>query len=235
MAEELAVFPLDVANEMLTVFRQLLASGLIDSANDDRDTPSKKQPMRVTNSQTPIYFRNDSTFTIPPYALMQMIDTVEVSGSQNYLKVKRPIDTTLLRCPLLINGPNEVEVDGYGVAQSGPVFRLLHNGTAYVAGDRLGPLTGTFTATYGGMYAVLGADDIETNIVRVMFDTSCMYGKTKSVSLVAGTPANVFVYDATGTLTSKEYLAETKGTAIPANTDLLLIPTFGRLFASRIC
>jgi hypothetical protein len=182
-----------------------------------------------------IYFRNDSAQTVPPYGLMQISGTVEVTGSFNYVTIKRPIDATLMRCPLLINGPREVLTNEYGSAQIGPVYRLLHNGTAYVAGDRLGSLTATFTATYGSLYAVLGEDDIATDIVRVMFDTSCMYGKTQGAALVAGAPANVLAYDATDTITAKEYLAETLGASIPADTRILMLSSYGRWFASEIC
>lgn len=182
-----------------------------------------------------IYFRNDSAFTVPPYGLMQITDTVDVTGSFNYVTTKRPIDATLMRCPLLINGPREVLTNEYGLAQSGPVFRMLHNGTAYAPGDRLGSLTATFTATYGSLYAVLGDDDVATNIVRVIFDTSTLYAKTQGAALVAGTPANVLAYDATNTITAKEYLAETLGASIPANTRVLLFSAYGRWFASEIC
>ncbi len=198
--------------------------------------PSESRTDSINPVQNTIYFRNDSAQTVPPYGLMQATGTVEVTGSFNYVKVKRPIDSTLMRCPLLINGPREVLTNEYGSAQVGPVFRLLHDGAhTYQPGDRLGSLTATFTATYGALYAVIGADDIDTNIVRVMFDTSSMYGKTKAAALVVGTPANVYVWDAAGTLTGKEYLAETKGATIPAATDILLISLYGRWFASRIC
>lgn len=183
-----------------------------------------------------IYFRNDSAQTVPPYGLMQISGTVEVAGSFNYVTIERPIDATLMRCPLLINGPREVLTNEYGSAQVGPVYRLLHdNAHVYAAGDRLGSLTATFTATYGSVYAVLGEDDIATDIVRVMFDTSCMYGKTQGAALVAGAPANVLAYDATDTITAKEYLAETLGASIPADTRILMLSSYGRWFASEIC
>ena len=233
MAKELAVFDGEAANDVLATIAALKASGLLGQS-ETFEVRQGNPGQQVWNSPIPNLVYNDSGQIVPAYGLMQMSTTLDEDG-RNYVKIKRPIDATLLRCPLTINGPTEIAVGGYGFPQPGPVFRLLHNGTAYVAGDRLGPLTGTFTATYGSMYAVLGSDDIDTNIVRVMFDTSCMYGKTKAVALVAGTPANVFVYDAAGTLTSKEYLAETKGTTIPASTDVLLLSTFGRWFASRIC
>lgn len=233
MDGDLGTYPAELAREVLAVHRQLVASGIL--ADPESSSAGSKAGF-LANGEKPIYFRNDSAQTVPPYGLMQMTDTVEVTGSFNYVKIKRPIDSTLMRCPLLINGPREVLTNEYGSAQVGPVFRLLHDGAhTYEPGDRLGSLTATFTAKYGSLYAVIGSDDIATNIVRVMFDTSCMYGKTKAAALVAGTPANVYAYDAAGTLTSKEYLAETKGTTIPASTDILLLSTFGRWFASRIC
>lgn len=187
-----------------------------------------------TNASPGIPFRNDSGFTVPPYGLMQVYGTALVSGTL-YLTIKRPIDTTLMRCPLLINNQTECLDTAYGIAQAGPVFRLLTNGVAYAPGDRLGSLNPTFTATYGSMYAVLGNDNIVANVVRTMFDTSCLYGKTMAGGLTAATPANVLVYDANNVLTAKQYLAETKGTTIPPNTDVIMFSSYGRWFASRIC
>jgi len=186
--------------------------------------------------ETPIFFRNDSAQTIPPYGLMQIKTTLDVEDSYNLVLVRRPIDATLMRCPLLVNGDNEVLTGEYGTAQSGPVYRILHDGAhTYVAGDRLGSLNATFTATYGSLFAVLGSDAIATNVVRCMFDTSTMYGKTKGTGLTAATPANVYVYDAAGTLTSKEYLAETRVSNIPADTEIALESAYGRWFATEIC
>lgn len=187
-------------------------------------------------SDDPIFFRNDSGQTIPPYGLMQIETTLDVSGSYNLALVRRPIHATLMRCPLLINGDYEVLTGEYGMAQSGPVYRLLHDGAnTYVAGDRLGAKTSTFTATYGALYAVLGSDNIATNTVRVMFDTSAFKGRTKSVPLVAGTPGNVYFTNAAGTVTSKEYLAETDVSDIPADTPIWLFPMYGRLVAAKVC
>jgi len=186
--------------------------------------------------ETPIFFRNDSAQTIPPYGLMQASTTLDVTDSYNLVLVERPIDATLMRCPLLVNGDNEVLTGEYGTAQSGPVFRILHDGAhTYVAGDRLGSLNATFTATYGSLFAVLGADAIATNVVRCMFDTSSMYGKTKVAGLNVGTPANVYVYDAAGTLTTKEYLAETRQSNIAGSMEIVLISSYGRWLALELC
>ena len=225
---DFAAFDEELALEIVETHNALLASGLLDRIRKE-GLPSQS----VTNANAPIYFRNDSGATIPSYGLIQMVSTVEDTG--NFITVKQPIDSTLLRSPLLINGPYEVAANGFGVAQPGPVYRLLHDGGTYVAGDRLGAKTGTFTATYGALYSVIGADAIDTNIVRVMFDTSAFYGKTKAGGLTAATPANVYFVDAAGTVTSREYLAETKVSNIAGDTLIALIPMYGRLFASEIC
>ena len=233
--QDLAVYSLEDGRAIFAAYRRLVALGILD--DNGRDSAGITLPVKkFTNATASIYVRNDSGFVIPPYGIMQSTNTVNVPGSNNYANVKRPIDSTLMRSPLLINGPREVAIDGYGVAQPGPVFRLLHDGAhTYEPGDRLGSLNGSFAATYGALYAVLGADDIATNIVRVMFDTSAFKGKTKSTPLVVGTPSTVFFRDAAGVLTAKEYLAETDVSDIPSHTEIWLFPMYGRLVASEVC
>lgn len=233
MAQELVTFDEVTANDLLATIAAIKASGLLDP-NLQGEYKQGQPGQQVYNTPSATLVYNDSGHTVPAYGLMQMTTTLEEDG-RNYVKIKRPIDATLLRCPLLINGPTEIAIGGYGCAQQGPVYRLLHDGTAYVAGDRLGAKTSTFTATYGALFAVIGDDDIDSDVVRVMFDTSAFYGRTTASPLVAGTPSNVYAYDAAGTVTAKEYLAETYVSNIPADTRVLLIPTFGRLFASEIC
>jgi hypothetical protein len=232
MAQDIAVFDEATAKDVLETIRALKDSGLLG-----QNTGELKQSLpgqQVYNTPIPTLVYNDSAYEIPAYGLMQMTTTLNEDG-RNYVKVKRPIDSTLLRCPLLINGPTAIVAGAYGCAQPGPTFRLLHDGGTYVAGDRLGAKTATFTATYGALFAVIGSDSIDTNIVRVMFDTSPFKGKTKSVPLVAGVPANVYYTDATGTVTTTEYLAETDGSEIPANSAIWLFPMYGRLVASLVC
>lgn len=206
-------------------------------ATQDFERSTSDRPREtIGQPESPIFFRNDSAQTIPPFGVMQMIDTMDVTNSYNLILVKRPIDSTLLRCPLLINSEREVLTNEYGTAQQGPVYRILHDGAhTYSPGDRLGSLTAAFTATYGSLYAVLGDDDIATNVVKCMFDTSCMYGKTKAAALMVGTPGYVYAYDAAGTLTSKEYVAETLVSDIPGATRIMMFSVYGRWFASEIC
>jgi len=233
VAEQLAVFDEPTAKDVLETIKALKASGLL-IPNNDEGLKQGLAGQQVYNTPIPTLVYNDSGVTIPAYGLMQMTTTLDEDG-RNYVKVKRPIDSTLLRCPLLINGPTEIAIAGYGCAQPGPIYRLLHDGGTYVAGDRLGAKTSTFTATYGALFAVLGADAIDTNIVRVMFDTSAFKGRTKSVALVVGVPANVYFTDAAGTVTTREYLAETDISNIPADTAIWLFPMYGRLVAAKVC
>lgn len=235
MAEELVVFEASLAKEMLAAYRKLIDSGLLEPQLEKPKSTGGTRSLIVTNSPTPIYFKNDSTHVIPPYALMQIGNTEEVAGNQNYITVKRPIHASVMRCPMLINGSREVEVDGYGVAQSGPVFRLLTDGTAYSPGDRLGPETGVFTATYGSMYAVIGDDDVATDVVRVMFDTSTMRGKTKAGGMTAGVPTEVYALDATGTVLTTEYLAESDAANIPGDTHIIMFSAYGSWLVYEVC
>lgn len=232
MAQDLAVFDEATARRVLNAIDALESSGLLGPTTGE--VKKGYDENRTWNEIPPISVYNDSGQTVPAYGLMQMTTTLNEDG-RNYVKVKRPIDSTLLRCPLLINGPTEIAVGGYGTAQQGPTFRLLTDGGSYVAGDRLGAKTSTFTATYGALFSVIGSDSIDTNIVRVMFDVSSFKGKTKSVALVVGTPANVYFTDAAGTVTSREYLAETDVSDIPADTVIDLIPMYGRLVAREVC
>jgi len=68
-----------------------------------------------------------------------------------------------------------------------------------------------------------------------MFDTSSWRGKTKAGGLTAGTPGLVKVYDAAGTLRTTEYTAETSGSNIGADAEILLNSQYGRWYALRTC
>ena len=235
MAEDLAVFDEQTAREMLAAFKHLQASGLLEpdlKAREQRGNPGKT----VTHQQPPIFVRNDSGETIPPYSFMQMTGTANVTDSFCYVTVRKPIQSTILRCPLLFNGIYEIANGDYGVAQNGPVFSLKCD-TIPVLGDRMGPSTNEWLGFLGSMYAVIGEDTtaIEDDVYKVMFDTSSWRGRTKTGGLTAGTPALVKVYDAAGTLRTTEYTAETYVSSIDENTDILLLSQYGRWLALGLC
>ena len=235
MAEDLAVFDEQTAREMLAAFKQLQASGLLGpdlKAREQRGNPGKT----VTHQQPPIFVRNDSGQTIPPYAFMQMTGTVNVTDSFSYVTVQKPIHSTILRCPLLFNGIYEIANGEYGVAQSGPVFSIKSE-DPMALGDRMGPVNDEWFGGLGSTYAVIGEDTtaIEEDVYKVMFDTSSWRGRTKVGGLSVGTPALVQVYDANNTLRATEYLAETYVSNIAASTDVLLLPHYGRWLALGLC
>jgi hypothetical protein len=176
---------------------------------------------------------NRSGETVPAFAFMQMFATVE-AAEQNYIEIKKPINSAILRCPLLINGPNLIANNDFGRAQVGPVFRLKC-ATTPVLGDRMGPVTGEWLGRLGSMYSVIGADDIAPDVYKCMFDTSNWRGKTKSSGLTAGTPALVKVYKADGTLSSTEYTAETAVSDIDGDEEIELTSQYGRWFAKGLC
>ena len=235
MAEDLAVFDEQTARDMLAAFKRLEASGLLEpdlKARDQRGNPGKT----VTHQQPPIFVRNDSGQTIPPYSFMQMTGTANVTDSFSYVTVRQPIHSTILRCPLLFNGIYEIANGDYGVAQNGPVYSVKVD-TIPSLGDRMGPLTGQWIAGLGSMYAVIGEDEtaIETDVYKVMFDTSSWRGRTKVGGLSVGTPALVQVYSATGAVRTTEYIAEAAVSSIPGNDEILLLSQYGRWLALRIC
>lgn len=63
----------------------------------------------------------------------------------------------------------------------------------------------------------------------------CLYGKTKSGGIVVGTPGPCLIYDATGTITTRELTAEARVTNIPADTEVVLFSAYGRWLALRLC
>jgi len=231
VAGEIAVFDEETALDVLRTIEALKASGLLEPTTSqlNQGLPGST----AITSPAPVFVYNDSGEVVPPYSLMQMTGTLNETG-RNYVKVDKPIDSTLLRCPMLINGHTEIPVEGYGMAQNGPVYRLKM-GVTIVVGDRLGAKTGQWTADYGSLFTVIGSDEIDTDVARVMFDTSTLRGRTKTGGLVVGSPSAVLIYDAAGTLTSREYVAETFVSNIAANTDVVMFPLHGRWLALGLC
>jgi hypothetical protein len=235
VADELVVFEAGLANEMLATFKAIKAGGLLEpdlEAKQLRGNPGKQ----VTHQPQPIFVRNDSGEAIPPYSFMQPTGTVNVTDSFCYVTVRKPIHSTIFRCPLLFNGIYEIAAGAYGVAQNGPVYSLKCE-TIPVLGDRMGPTTGEWLGFLGSMYTVIGADTtaIDEDVYKVMLDTSSWRGKTKATGLTAGTPALVQVRDAAGSIRATEYMAVTYVSNIAANTEILLLSQYGQWLALELC
>ena len=168
MAKDLAVFDEATARDIVQTIAALKASGLLGPQSSEAKQGYAGD--QVWNTPAPLIVYNDSGQTVPPYGLMQITATLDEDG-RNYVKVKRPADAVPPGL-LLINGPTEIAVAGYGTAQPGPTYRLLHDGGTYAAGYTLGIDIGAFPATAGSMFSVLGDDELTSgvdNVVRVMF------------------------------------------------------------------
>lgn len=168
MAKNFAVFDESTANDLLATMAAIKDGGLLDPKQDE--TKRGLDGRKVENTPIPTIVYNTSGQVVPAYGLMQVIGNLD-EDSRNYVTIKRPADSVPPGL-LLINGPTEIAVGGYGVAQAGPTYRLLHDGGTYAAGYTLGIKIDAFTATLGHMFSVLGDDELVTgtdNVVRVMF------------------------------------------------------------------
>jgi len=168
MAENFAVFDEATANDLLATMAAIKDGGLLDPQQDEikRGLDGRK----VENTPIPTLVYNTSGQVVPAYGLMQVIGNLDEDG-RNYVTIKRPADSVPPGL-LLINGSTEIAIEGYGTAQVGPKYRLLHDGGTYAAGYTLGINIGAFTATAGHMFSVLGDDELMTgtdNVVSVMF------------------------------------------------------------------
>jgi hypothetical protein len=165
---DVAIFDEATAKDVLATIAAIKDGGLLDTQQSE--TKRGLDGRKVENTPIPTIVYNTSGLAIPAYGLMQIIGNLDEDG-RNYVTVKRPADS-VPPALLLINGPMEIAVAGYGVAQVGPTYRLLHDGGTYAAGYTLGINIGAFTATSGHVFSVLGDDELTTgtdNVVRVMF------------------------------------------------------------------
>jgi hypothetical protein len=149
----------ETAKLILATVNYLRQSGFVIS-------PPGANPGMV-HQVAPIYVRNDSGVAIPPFACMQVTGAVD-SGGQNYVTVNKPVDVAGAAGWFLFNGIAEIEIDGKGIAHDGPLVRMLTNGTTISCGDRWRPTISQWylTPATSGIFSAIGADDIETNVMR---------------------------------------------------------------------
>ena len=149
----------ETARMVLEVVRYLKASGFVLSSG-------QKSPL-APDIRTPIYVRNDSGDTIPPYGCMQATGTVEYGG-QNVLTVDMPADTTGDAGPFLFNSHQAIPDGEMGIATNDVCVRAISADTT--AGMLLAPTTTDFELeeVAGGGFIVIGADDIATDVVRIV-------------------------------------------------------------------
>lgn len=134
----------------------------------------------------PVLIKNTESSTIPAYGCVEVTGTVD--ETQNFVTVKKPTSSGTV---FLFNGHYEIEGNGYGVAQSGPVFRVYKSTGTVTLGNRWAPTPSQYHLTKGaGAYVVIGTDDIATDVFRVIRDdVARLYRFTLNASLASGTAA----------------------------------------------
>ena len=237
---DLGIFSVEDANLIYAAYRRLVDSGIL-SGNGTANRHFF--PGGIPNDVAPISFRNDSGYTIPPYGFMQVIGATELEPKgKNYILVKRPNATPAIQGGYLINGPDEVLANGFGMAQRGPVYRVqcVEDSASIAAGVRIGPEHGVFTGNLGCGYFCYGPDDILPDVWRVARSDSSIFAKTKEGGIAANSFGNVFYQKPKATAdyweaTTVEYVAYSRGVAIAADKLVELIPNDGRWCAHEIC
>lgn len=136
-----------------------------------------------------LLIKNTESNTIPAFGCVEVTGTADETNGPNFVTVKKPTSTGTL---FLFNGPYEIEANGYGRAQTGPVYRVYKNSGTVTLGNRWAPTASQYYLTKGyGAYVVMGADDIGTNVFRVMRDdVARLYRFTINESLADGTASS---------------------------------------------
>ena len=160
---EAGVFSVDDAIEILAVVRAIRASGLLKDLG-----PRNAKKGTVRTAETPIYFRNDSGETAPPYACLQVTGTEE-NGEQNYCTIDKPADTDASSGEYIFNGHFAVPDGEFGTSQPGRFVRAIKSDGTSTAGDKWNPVVGQWTIekSDSGRFVMAGDDDISTDVARV--------------------------------------------------------------------
>lgn len=186
-----------------------------------------------------IIFRNDSGEEIPPYAIMQVIGTVEDAG-RNYLLVDKPlIWTGTLTGPFLFNNQWAVAASEFGTAQDGPVFRCIKDSTSLSIDMRIGPVDAQWTVGKGCLYKYIGPDDVATDCIRVIADSTPLLGSTDGSGITAGGSGTVTVRVPSATTWSVGSVTYTAWndapTSIGANARVMIFPLNAKWHAVELC
>jgi hypothetical protein len=161
---------------------------------------SKREQIRTDFTGTPV--KNTESSIIPAYGCMQVDGMVSEGPSDDlrrYVKVKKPTSSGTL---FLFNGHAAIEANGYGAAQTGPIYRVYKSTGTVTLGNRWAVTTSQYYLTKGaGPYVVVGEDAIATDVFRVVRDdVARLYRFTLNESLADGTAdADILEMDGTDT------------------------------------
>lgn len=148
--------------ELAAIIRHYRRAGLWGTLAPTTPTEVERDGIRVKNIETE---------TAPPYACMQidgMVSEGPADDKRRYVRVRKPTGPTGV---YLFNGPQPIESSrGYGVGYAGPMVRAYKNSGTVAIGDRWAPTPGEWylSKVDGGPFAVIGDDDISTNVFRLL-------------------------------------------------------------------
>lgn len=197
------------AEELAALIRHVRKNGLWDA----------RQSL-VTDSLLfrTILVKNTSAFEIPPWGCME-VEGIANEDGQAYVKVKRPT-AAVGSVSYLFNSDRAIEAstgNPYGVAQRGPIVRMLTDGSSVTIHATWQPSIGTFEVKPGGFpFIAIGTDDVDTDVMKGMFNTPALiHVKTKAACAARN--------DATGAMASvscDRYITATDGTQTDAGYDI---------------
>ena len=227
MATEIGYFSPSDADRVWSAVKTVERGQALNTATERANTPS------------PIYFKSLSSLVIPAYGCLQMVGTEEVEG-RNYILVDRPFDySDSVMGPFLFNGSREVEANGLGTAQWGPIYRAIKDSGTYTVGTRFGPVASSFELSKGPLFTYIGDDDLVEDCVRVI---AC------ETPLLAVAGGSGIAGNSSGAVTAKQpasgnwtagsvtYTAwNPTSAAISANATVMIFPVDAKWVAVEIC
>jgi hypothetical protein len=186
----------------------------------------------------PIFIKNESGETIPPYSILQAISTIE-DGGKNYITVDKPINwTNALVGPFLFSDTREIPHNEFAIAQEGPIYRVKKGSDTIAVNTRVGPKNNQWTIEKGSMYSVIGEDELEDDLWKIVSNETPILAITNE-ELPANGEGDVTKKDPTsGDWTAGTVVYEARNpsnTAIPTGALVMLFPVDAKWAAVQIC
>jgi hypothetical protein len=114
------------------------------------DMTRQQQEVFVGGSRVPITFLNTSAETIPPYAVMAVVDADALPNGQSLLKVDKPGATDDTGTVYAVNEGRPVGANTFGQCVVSGWATVAYDTGTPVNGNAYGPSAGNWTATLSG-------------------------------------------------------------------------------------
>lgn len=213
------------AEELAALVRHVRKNGLWDS-----------RQLLVTDSllYRTILVKNTSAFEIPPWGCME-VEGIANEDGQAYVKVKRPT-AAVGSVSYLFNSDRTIEAstgNPYGVAQRGPIVRMLTDGSAITLHATWQPSIGTFEVKPGGFpFTAIGTDDVDTDIMKgVTNESQVIPSVIHFKSQGGGIPA--ISGSTMGSATCDRYVSSSGGVLSDSGTDVTIYNTAAAFAATK--